>query len=232
MSEHPILFTGASVRAILDGSKTQTRRVVKAPDWWEGHLHHAGVYDVEPPHTKRGYHDILCARSGSPQKTCPYGEPGEAMWVRETWRVEAAARGGTERSGYRYQVAAGYRAASRYTETCIPFGTATEGQWRQACHYYDKPGGWCPSIFMPKWACRLRLTVEGVRVERVQDISEEDAHAEGCSGGALIYPEERVTYHRGAFKRLWNSINAKRGYSFEATPWVWAVTFRKQEKAA
>jgi hypothetical protein len=85
-----------------------------------------------------------------------------------------------------------------------------------------KPGGWRPSIYMPRWASRITLTITDVRVQRVQDISEEDAFVEGISGGDWLGDPV------GEYAKLWSSINAKRGYSWDTNPWVWALTFRRE----
>ena len=84
---------------------------------------------------------------------------------------------------------------------------------------------WKPSIHMPKWAARIWLEVTGVRVERVQDISEEDAIAEGIPRGAVQYCGHAIRL----FRDLWDSINAKRGYPWEVNPWVWVVEFKRTE---
>jgi hypothetical protein len=129
--ERPILFSGAMVRAILDGSKTQTRRVVKYRDYAE---------DDSQVHATE----------------CPYGQPGDRLWVRETWSVPP---GDEVEPGARLL----YRA-----------DPADDAQWSPAPLFR-----WRPSIHMPRWASRLSLDLTGVRVEPVQDISEADAIAEG-----------------------------------------------------
>lgn len=198
--EHPILFSGPMVRAILDGTKTQTRRAVKpqprdVPD---------GSYVDAYNHTSDwcfwSADNRLVNSVGPIDKTCmwrcPYGKPGDLLWVRETWakRCADAEQFGTEEVLYK------------------------------ATSMLIVPPAWKPSIHMPRWASRITLRVTDVRVQRVQEISEEDAIAEGCRGelrGDTIYPPH------AQFAELWDSINAKRGHSWESNPWVWAVTFER-----
>jgi hypothetical protein len=178
LRERPIMFGPAMVRAILAGTKTQTRRPVK--------LHADGTsYD-----------------------RCRYGAPGELLWVRETWTNLA-------RPGY--QRVPVYRADGTSTDT-LPEGVR-----------------WKPSLLMPRWASRLDLEVTGVRVERLQDISEADALAEGLvrwtgpSGGALYGINQGTVWDldvRLAYLRLWDSINGKRA-PWASNPWVWVIAFRR-----
>lgn len=170
MKERPILFSGAMVRATLADRKTQTRRVI----------------------TER-YQQCLSPED-EPEaflEFCPYGQPGDRLWVRETWC---------------------------YVGEVVPepiecIYKATDPDWQ---------GGWTPSIFMPRWASRITLEVVSVRVERVQNISEEDAKAEG-----VIPLEPRTGLYRCEFERVWDSINARRGYSWDSNPFVWCVSFRR-----
>ena len=118
---------------------------------------------------------------------CPYGKPGDELWVRETWN-------GTESEGIAYR--------------------ATDPQMD------GEP--WKPSIFMPRWASRLQLVIKDVRVERLQDISIDDIYAEGAY--SINWGRMPGSEHK-AFKALWDSINAKRGYGWETNPWVWVVEF-------
>lgn len=202
MTGHPILFTAPMVRGILDGTKTQTRRVIKPqpPGSFESpHQLSDGrwvVTDNKPPHVLQNY-DLRC----------PYGVPGDQLWVRETW------------------------GAHWMYDDCKPSAITPR---KHRLYYRATPdddcedvGRWRPSIHMPRWASRITLDVLDVRVERVQDISEEDAHAEG------MVPEEvgrTGGLHRGIlrddFSFVWDGINAKRGYSWASNPWIWVITFR------
>lgn len=173
MKDHPILFSGPLVRAILSGKKTQTRRLISG----------RALAMIE-----RDSHEIL---------PCPYGQPGDRLWVREAW---------------------GYDQDGPHSGPVLFRADR------------DDPGiRWRPSIHMPRWASRLSLEVVEVRVQRIQDISEEDAQAEGIHEhpAAKIMLDAKGT-HVGAFLMAWNAINGKRpGGSWEANPWVWAVSFRR-----
>ncbi|WP_186083797.1 hypothetical protein [Burkholderia gladioli] len=181
MKKRPILFSAPMVRAILDGRKTQTRRVAKE---------FAGRDNL----------DAILRRFPN-QQGCPHGEPGDRLWVRETWG--------------QYQLAPEdivYRADEDF-----PCGS---------------PKRWRPSIHMPRWASRITLEITGVRVERLQDISEADAIAEGIehtSDGFSV--DEGRHFHaaraRDSFASLWDGLNEARGHGWEANPWVWVIEFRR-----
>ena len=183
IKERPILFNGAMVRAILDGTKTQTRRVTKF-----------GVQEFVDEGSDLNLHVWRTDEAGDHHlKDCPYGMPGDQLWVRET---HSRLIDGTSPAHVRYK--------AHYPTS--PWGT-----------------GWKPSIHMPRWASRITLKIKGVRVERVQDITEEDAKAEGLIDD-FISPGDghSALYH---FVTLWNSINIKRGYGWSTNPWVWVVDF-------
>lgn len=182
MKERPILFSGPMVRALLAGTKTQTRRVVKPQP--------AGEWAV-------------------PGKTaCPYGQPDDRLWVRETWM---------DLQGTGVQLAS----KSRYA-----YGADTiAGSWDDECRiaYGLK---WKPSIHMPRAACRITLEITGVRVERLQDISADDARAEGCPDKPVPGAEQASVdaFARQWYGDLWEQINGPG--SWDANPWVWVVEFR------
>jgi hypothetical protein len=224
--ERPILFSAPMVRALLDGSKTQTRRIVKLPHanalgQWEptmiggenGGRTAAGV--VIPAqgaiwHTRTG--DCLA---------CPYGQPGDRLWVRETWRGVVPINAPDAPAEY---------AVARYIpdqENCRRIEYAAT-QARDG-----EP--WRPSIHMPRWASRILLEIVSVRVERLQDISGADARAEGCPcyvcGRSMDGRSEDDChcFHRQAdasdYRTLWESING--AGSWAANPWVWVVEFKR-----
>lgn len=197
MTERPILFSGPMVKAILDGRKTQTRRVMKpAPESREN--------TSVPGHFGTFFHgwnldhpDVL---SRDIWNYCPYGEPGHTMWVRETFAYV-----GTSDPGYLL-----YR-ASDYDEQCQKhdFDPSTIPDISDV--------KWKPSIHMPKVACRLFLRIKDIRVERLQDIGDEDVAAEGETPHPMNEPAVM-------FQKLWDSINAKK-HPWESNPWVWVVEF-------
>jgi len=205
MKELPILFNTAMVNAILEGRKTQTRRVMKPQpfhNWTLATVLQDGQAVFDEPH---GY-DVHYMK-------CP-ALPGDHLWVRETWRAEEL-EGGLD--GIRYRADGEFRA--------IQNTRAASDKWMDAARTGDP---WRPSIFMPRWASRITLEVTGVRAERVQSITEADAQHEGWDMSNL--PEGHCydcTHHaRDWFSELWDSINAKRGYGWNLNPWVWMVEFK------
>lgn len=197
MTERPILFSAPMVRAILAGTKTQTRRVIKPqpPSNCVRPMAYEGTWTWE--YMRHGVHL---------GPDCPYGKPGDTLWVRETWGLMGL--GGV---------------AARPTPLFKP-GLVF------AADSTERPLRWRSSIHMPRWASRISLRVTSVRVERVQDISEEDAIAEGVEG----YDPEAcwnagTRSARMVFRDLWVSINGAE--SWEANPWVWVVGFERVESA-
>ncbi|AOY93791.1 hypothetical protein BKK79_20160 [Cupriavidus sp. USMAA2-4] len=210
MKERPILFSGAMVRAILDGRKTQTRRIVKLqPELRDGDdcvVQYGG-------RSLSGPRDYLIGEI-LPRFGCPYGQPGDRLWVRETWAQPAALDPGPT------VYLADYPA-------CVPAGFENIPP--------AKAITWKSSIHMPRALCRLMLEITGVRVERLNDCSEADAVAEGlhilpASGRYVVNPGEQyfgAADHdpRVVYADLWDRING--AGAWEANPWVWVVEFRR-----
>lgn len=202
MRERPIIFGGESVRAILAGKKTQTRRVVSFESLRPESFGHADVGAVRREangfHCRAGDFNVW---SRKPLR-CPYGVVGDRLWVRETWRALKRFDVHTIKTGSMIAYEADANTGDR-----MPTPIGRMGRKRSP-------------LFMPRWASRLTLEVTEVRVERLQSISEEDAKAEG----------KGVTWGGGCFHRSfaggWDALNAKRGFSWESNPWVWAVSFR------
>lgn len=216
--ERPILFSSAMVHAILDGRKTQTRRALKPQP--PTATTSVNVFHHPDPRPHFWANDGASLLDWA--KPCPYGDVGDRLWVRETW----------QHSNHPF---------GPYEPTCMVFHRAD---------YLDDPLGpdlersadgirrtWRPSIHMPRSACRLVLEVTGVRVERLQEISDKDADAE-CFGGD--YPENALPdlFPRRndgwghlsmpeCFARLWESVNG--AGSWDVNPWVWVVEFRRAE---
>jgi len=210
MTERGILFSGPMVRAILDGRKTQTRRVVESRRisphgaFWDHGAYEP--YCVAVNHWAFRLRQRTCLPSEDTgqycQFDCPYGGIGDRLWVRETFAAFA--------DGDLF-FAADFVKGGR---VCVPV------------HADDDPKSWrwTSSRFMPRKYSRLTLEVTGVRVERVQDISEQDAHAEGiprvCAGGAC-----ECWSAVQDFAQLWDSINGNR-YPWAGNPWVWVLNFK------
>ena len=199
MKERPILFSAPMVRALLAGTKTQTRRAMK------------------PQPTEFVGGPGVTLQDGSPapliplddsvepygrEIACPYGKPGDRLWVRETW----------------HDASSSLHSCALYRADGIDL-------------HWDK---WTPSIHMPRWASRITLEITSVRVERLQEISIEDAKAEGAWGPDDSIVQKVADYFgtdifsanpRKAFQMLWESINGPD--SWAANPWVWAIEFRR-----
>jgi hypothetical protein len=199
MKERPILFSAPMVRALLDGSKTQTRRIVKD----------TGLYAIDAAiHGEEVAQRELRALA----TRCRYGAPGDQLWVREAFIHEPAD----------YCWEASVSIPSRPASTVY-----------RADVTGDSAGaGWSPSIHMPRRLSRITLEVTGVRVERLQDISEEDAKAEGCCAESHQTPDSPMapTEWNGHtavedYAALWDSINGRDAWNLN--PFVWVVEFRR-----
>ena len=223
MSEHPILFSAPMVRAILGGRKTMTRRVIKGAPIFVTPF----IGADNKPTNEYGLH-FTHERVIDKHVRCPYGQPGDRLWVRETF-------------------------ADRDSD-----GDLISPIYRADCEEYEDGDGygftpcWRPSIFMPRWASRLTLEIVSVRVERLQDIGQMDVIHEGMTmltkDGGRVYKfgmedkdglpgtdddgwewQDWNADHAKSFARLWDSTNAKRGYGWDANPWVWVIEFKKVE---
>ena len=205
MTELPILFSAPMVRAILDGSKTQTRRVMTnhpGDDWV-----HDGFGRITSKHPKRGRFGLFVRRglgTDFPELDIVpsrYGQPGDRLWVREAHSVRVRPEDSPDGLARVW-----YRASSPWSE--------------------DDRVVWSPSIHMHRWASRITLEITRVRVERLQDISEADCIAEGCAGGhgsipGYAYAATPLEHYNW----LWNHINGPG--EWEANPWVWVIEFKK-----
>lgn len=225
--ERPILFSDPMVRAILEGRKTQTRRVVRPqpeffPQGGRVSWRHGNRIGSGKNESAWGWHAI---------DRCPYGRPGDRLYVREAWALVPRTA---------------YAGSAGVVQTLRPDDAHDAAVYRAGWDR-SRPGRWRPSIHMPRWASRLTLEVTDVRVERVQDIGEEDARAEGLyvesgRGGSRYHysqsapPRSWYTHASDAFRRLWDDTMHTKGgthdaYGWDANPWVWAITFRVVENA-
>lgn len=201
MKERPILFSGPMVRAILEGRKTQTRRVVKPQPY-----NHKFGYKL-----MRGIGYVNLAMQSRQTIASRYGWPGNRLWVRETWA---------------------------HCAECGSLNFAATVNKPRNCSACDKTiGPWKPSIHIVRADSRITLEVTAVRVERLHDITEADAIAEGIHKfhGLELYgcdPKGTPGTMVGgtaseAFAILWDSINDKRGFGWDKNPWVWVVEFER-----
>ncbi len=213
MRERPILFSAPMVRAILDGRKPQTRRIIR-DEWWR-------CLDPEDEDDR-----------AQALTMCPYGVPGDRLWVRETWGPSYAQHVSSGRS----RTLGGTWGCPAHPEwrACVVY--RADGDMPQAPDGYET-AGWIPSIHMPRWVSRITLEITGVRVERLQEISEDDARAEGVTTSDIpvrINGELGTMHtfgpdaHRQAFRLLWDVINGKRA-AWASNPWVWVVGFKRVE---
>lgn len=210
MKERPILFSAPMVRAILDGRKTQTRRVDK---------YMAKFPPAMPPElgllakSKNGEPLLTAAWDATNGKFtasfCPYGKPGDRLWVRETWRLPSPRWDGPALFPFPSDISRRYEADEAVS------GLTYRGEW----------GKGRPSIHLPRKLSRINLEITGVRVERLNDISDVDALAEGVSPDMDIKWQSGDDTPRGMFGELWESINGPG--SWDENPWVWVIEFRK-----
>jgi len=229
MKQRPILFSTDLVNAIIDGRKTQTRRIIKPqPEVSEqGYL--SGEW-LRKPFKVNSAHLILPTLQDLPIE-CPYGQVDDILYVRETFLPDPPHDGTW--NNYMFDDGSG-----RYNYKALP------EHFRKPEHCIYKAGWdgrdlrWKPAIHMPKWASRLHLKITNVHVERLQEISEEDARAEGverdgdswkCYGNCEAHKRgyTKRSSAIASFMSLWDVINAKRGYGWDANPFVWVIEFER-----
>lgn len=206
MKERSIIFRGDGIQGILEGRKTQTRRIVKPqPCAWVERItidkqNNACILHGHEMGMKAATHGF----EGQPVIFCPY-KPGDRLWVRETWSTWMTSTDKFEKD----------KRCVWYKATPPNFGK-------------EKTFKWKPSIHMPRWASRITLEITDVRVERVQEISKEDCKAEGI-GNLVMFPEatqnQWINAYRRQFCKLWTSIHGKDAW--KKNEWVWVITFRR-----
>lgn len=243
MKERPIIFNAEMVRAILDGRKTQTRRVMAV----QPESNQFGLFRISAS-TKCSdvgkYHWAESNATGTHQRStifsCPFGAVGDRLWVRETWsdvNLEGTPAVAYRADGDVYSLMNDKLLLD--DEGAFNYDDPRIAKYHFAAWYSDLVGGvegnWRPSIHMPRWASRILLEITGVRVERLNDISEEDARAEGIvDGGCLncgepepcncLNPEPDAV---DSFAALWMEIYGES--SWNDNPWVWVVEFQRVE---
>jgi len=212
MNEKPILFSGEMVRAILEGRKSQTRRVISEK-----------LMQCQDPEDEP---EVFV-------KWCKYGQPGDRLWVRETWRIVGWDESGDWQIEYKDGSTRWFDSVQdidedtsvRYWEQCTDDCIKAKIPEDDAGYFtfndeYPCPTRWRPSIFMPRWASRISLEITQIRVQRLWEISLEDVIVEGGPFGYSGSSDED-------FAVVWNSINEKRGYGFNTNPWVWVIEFKQ-----
>jgi len=222
MKETPIIFDAESINAILAGKKTMTRRVITVP-WHKGKR----CQPYEPYYEIRdGVLWFADEYGDRVQWPCPYGKPGDILWVKETWRCEELEDG---LDGVRY----------RADHAFVPIENSQDSAdlWCEARGNGDGPVyGWKSPLYMPRWASRISLEVVSRRAERLQAITEGDAFREGVErielspsalNGNPVHPMTGT--YIDAFKARWDALNAKRGFPCADNPGVWVVEFKLRE---
>lgn len=225
MKERPIIFSSPMVRAILDGRKSQTRRIVKKQI---SDIHKFQGWIIGSTDKKRDgcaswgigegalIYDLVVAR-------CPYGKPGDRLWVRETWQGPL----------FYDEIPEDWNSDKYKTPEYCYYKASGD-----SCDFTDSDDNfverWSPSIHMPRWASRILLEVTNVRVERLHDISEEDAKAEGsyvCDyfGRRLLDQSSNQGCYKWGYRSIWESLNGSG--SWHLNPFVWVVEFRTLEIA-
>ena len=207
MKERPIIFNGEMIRSLLDGRKTQTRRIVKgmALEWLSDQV---------------GFSPAFVADKDN--NLCPYGQPSDRLWVRETFALERQVdadqlppftdgrplKQDDDRSCW---VQSHYRATDPTPELAYEYGRDTDEPYVR----------WRPSIHMPRWASRITLEITGVRLEHLKDITRGDAMAEGCPFPNMAKGDDP----RDWFGMIWESIHGHG--SWDANPFVWVIKFKR-----
>lgn len=236
MKERGMIFNGEMVRAILDGRKTQTRRIMKPqPEqcprgghWWPSNVFKTMLHVEEEMQNGKG------GWGGLVGDACPFGDVGDRIWVRETWATLGNEDGccvdwegnfckGDERSAARIYRASCEQRPGDYGLWSIP----DDAYWKPHTKEHKFEGAWRPSIHMPRWASRILLEITDVRVERLQSITLGDICKEvGCG----LYDFRPATYGFQVWEELWKSIYGAENW--QANPWVWVIEFKRVEGGA
>lgn len=239
MKERGMIFNGEMVHAILDGRKTQTRRIMKPqPEpcpreghWWPSNVFKTMLHIEEEMQNGKG------GWGGLVGDACPFGDVGDRIWVRETFScignedghpVDAKGNLCSREEAQRIYRASAVQKPNNYGLWSSPDG-------------FDFEGVWTPSIHMPRWASRILLEITHVRIERLNAISEEDAMREGIDADRLTESKDNydcIADHnmtgrpsaKGYFSDLWQSIYGEE--SWAANPWVWVIEFKRVEGGA
>lgn len=224
MKERPILFNGDMVLAVLGGGKTQTRRIVKRQppegEFAQTGLYHPTITDRNGEYQPAAEVFGAFTQDGEWALKCPYGEPGDQLWVRETWRTDDSLND---------------KAPSTFSSWPVKY----EADGKRLAHgafHGNTNGKTRTSIHMPRWASRIQLEITGVRIERLNEISDAESIAEGIEQLGAGWQR----YHRDpdapvgqpftlnpklAYRGLWESING--AGSWNANPWVWVIEFKR-----
>lgn len=225
MKERPILFSGEMVRAILEGRKTQTRRPVK-PQPHEATTAFRDIpdtpfwYGAINTHNDFGEEFYPNPAQGNWKWKYPYGVPGDRLWVREPWKTAKVHDALSPKQMIQACRDAGWKSGRAWA----PIEYLADGRRENWDTFPPETGRYRNSRFMPRDYSRLTLEVTEVRVQRLQEISEDDARVEGCDPQIIDGFVECGT-RKTSFRLLWESINGPG--SWEANPWVWSISFKR-----
>lgn len=255
MKERPILFSTSMVQAILEGHKTQTRRIIRVPplDFLPSYKFGVGV---GLNNTWTWWYTPDPAESAKPFR-CKYGIPGDQLYVRESWRIVGWGEGDWKIE-YKDGTSKWFDCPEEVTEVwesehciqcsddCDKAGLLIGPDDTYILKDGIVPTRWRPSIHMPRWASRIQLEIVSVRADRLQEISRDDAFCEGISpinpyktdpdlppGLPAVFPDyqDKRNWFMAdpvrSFQSLWDSINAGRGFGWDTNPWVWVIEFRR-----
>nr|WP_154324811.1 hypothetical protein [Pantoea sp. 201603H] len=218
MKEQPILFSDQRVRNLLMGQQTQTRRIMKPLAFTPAQDNHEGCYGFDVINNHLQGHQFLEMSNLSYQ--CPFGQLGDILWVRETWRGPVVP---TE-------------SVADYTRSPAAFRHSRYCQYRADYNESgDRPdnsgqAGWQTAIHMPRWASRINLRINDIRVEKIQDISDDDIAAEGIQTDLnflnnFFTMNSDLVMPKDIYKKAWTQQYG--GTSWEVNPWVWVIGFEK-----
>ena len=217
MKERPILFSNQRVRALLSGQQKQTRRIMKSQLFGPGQDNHEGCYGIDVLSNNLQGNRVLGMENLSYH--CPYGQPGDRLWVRETWRGPVVPAD----------------QMSQYQHSPAQFKNIDYCQYRADSSVYspdevDENFGWQAGIHMPRWASRIDLVITAIRAERIQDISDDDVIAEGVQVDShflnnFFTMHSEAVSAKDAYRKQWALQYG--GTSWEVNPWVWVIEFSR-----
>lgn len=203
MRELPIIFPEETISAILDGVKTQTRRL-------KGLTEQKSDWAFAVSARNDGNYMMLKGLSQVIHLSCPYGQPGDRLWVRETWCVDK------KYDSYK---------PSEIEDCAFVWYSATDNMNKTSAI----PGKWRPSVYMPRWASRIILEIDKIRLERLQDITLNEINAEGTPY-TLNEKKRPFGSRREQFQRFWDAYYAKKGFPWVLNPFVWVIEFKVIQK--
>lgn len=218
MKERPIFFNSQRVRAVLSGQQSQTRRIMKSQPVSLGHDNHEGCYGIDVLSNQLQGNRVI--GMGNLSRHCPYGQPGDRLWVRETWRGPMI----RQQDMIEYERSPSLFKSAKYCEY-----RADTRQFSMNDNEHEH-FGWQAGIHMPRWASRINLEINDIRLERIQEISNDDVAAEGVQSDIHFLNDffamrSKVPCSKDAYRKHWAQQYG--GTSWEVNPWVWVIEFTR-----